>query len=624
MILFRKLVQQSDSDMSQIHSQRVEAIREMMRSKGWNAVVITGTDPHSSEYPAARWKQVEWVSAFTGEAGDLIITMDHAGLFTDSRYFIQAASQLQGSNIQLHKSQKPIFSNMTTWLAENLFPGAVVAFDSLCMSIGEVQQLSSVMSSAYGEDDYKLASTPDMLDSIWEDRPAIPQTPVTTLDQETVGQTRLEKVDALRKFMLGHQNCEYLLLSSLDEIAWVLNVRGQDIDYNPYVISHLLVTLDKIIWYVKKSDYVEPQSETDDSFEELEADGIEICRYEDLSFGFAHSEEYPARIFFDPSSTNYDVFRQIRYNFSQEDIISGTSPVIEWKACKSEVEISGMREAFVEDGLQEEKFLYWLETSVKNGEDISEWDASVKLTSLRAEIPGYRGDSFENISAYGANAALPHYITPEEGSARIQARGLYLVDSGGQYLFGTTDITRTVPMGELTELEKEDYTLVLKGMIDLSMAVFPFGTSGSQIDCMARMPLWRSFRNFGHGTGHGIGFYLGVHEGPQSLRQNHDSQPLLPGMITSNEPGLYREGTHGIRHENVILCVEKEENEFGRWLGFETLTRCHIETSAIKKELLEADEIKWLNDYNESVYRCFADRLPYEIANWLRIKTLAI
>jgi Xaa-Pro aminopeptidase len=271
-----------------------------------------------------------------------------------------------------------------------------------------------------------------------------------------------------------------------------------------------------------------------------------------------------------------------------------------------------------------ERFLYWLETEVASGREITEWEASEMLTSLRADIPGYRGNSFENISAYGANAALPHYSTPEEGSSFIKPSGLYLVDSGGQYLTGTTDITRTVPMGECTNLQKEDYTLVLKGMIDLSMAVFPKGTAGCQIDALARMPLWKAKRNFGHGTGHGIGYYLCVHEGPQSIRYQYNPQPLLPGMVTSNEPGLYREGMHGIRHENIVLCKEAGSSEFGHWLDFETLTCCHIDTSAILPELVNKEELDWLNSYNEHVFRTLSPLLPEHIAQWLRIKTLPL
>ena len=303
---------------------------------------------------------------------------------------------------------------------------------------------------------------------------------------------------------------------------------------------------------------------------------------------------------------------------------TGHLPVKLRKAIKNPVEVEWMRTAFMEDGVAMENFLYWLEKAVASGEPVTEWDASQKLTSFRAAIPGYRGNSFANISAGGANAALPHYSVPESGSAGVGPARLYLVDSGGQYIFGTTDITRTVPLGECTDLEKEDYTLVLKGMIDLSMAVFPRGTAGCHLDVLARNALWSRRRNFGHGTGHGIGFYLGVHEGPQSIRQNFNPQPLLPGMITSNEPGIYRENMHGIRHENVLLCVEDASNEFGDWLAFETLTVCHIDTSAVIPDLMTADEITWLNDYNRSVFERLSGRLSPEVSDWLRVKTQPI
>ncbi len=314
----------------------------------------------------------------------------------------------------------------------------------------------------------------------------------------------------------------------------------------------------------------------------------------------------------------------------------GDSPVILRKAVKTEDEIERLRETFIEDGLAVERFLKWLEESVAaaergEAEPVREWDASVKLSSLRAEIPGYRGDSFENISAYGPSAALPHYVTPSSGSRKVEGRGLYLTDSGGQYLTGTTDITRTVPMGACTDLEREDYTLVLKGMIGLATAVFPKGTAGCQIDALARGPLWKARRNFGHGTGHGVGYFLGVHEGPQSIRQDFNRQPLLPGMVTSDEPGLYRGGMHGVRHENILLTVTDSIpgsssgcNEFGEWLRFETLTCCHIDTSAIIPELLTAEERNWLNAYNASVYERLAPRMTEAEALWLASKTVRL
>jgi Xaa-Pro aminopeptidase len=414
-----------------------------------------------------------------------------------------------------------------------------------------------------------------------------------------------------------------VLLTSLDEIAWLLNVRGNDIEYNPLVISYLLVSQDYVKWFAKKSAFGATDPDTEDSFNELRMDEVEIEDYDALCFSLSDADS-GERIFADPSTLNYHTYKYIQESCPDITLRLGKSPVILEKAVKTSTEIGFLRQTYIEDGLAVERFLYWLEHEVAARGEVSEWEASEHLTSLRAEIPGYRGNSFENISAYGANAALPHYSTPQQGSAMIRPQGLYLVDSGGQYLTGTTDITRTVPMGECTMLEKEDYTLVLKGMIALSMAVFPRGTAGCQLDVLARNALWRSKRNFGHGTGHGIGYWLCVHEGPQDIRQNFNQQPLLPGMVTSNEPGIYREGKHGIRHENIVACREAGVNEFGDWLEFETLTCCHIDTSAIVTGLLDSDEKAWLNAYNESVYRRISPLMAPDEAVWLRAKTQPI
>jgi Xaa-Pro aminopeptidase len=423
------------------------------------------------------------------------------------------------------------------------------------------------------------------------------------------------------------EGVDRVLLTSLDEIAWMLNVRGSDIDYNPLVISYLLVSQDSVKWFVKKSvSEMELDPDTLDSFRELEMDDVTVEDYDAVFFAVSDfsQERMPVRLFVDPSTLNHHLYGCIRDSYPSENIVFGTSPVILKKAVKTDSEIENLRQTYIDDGVAMECFLHWLDEEVSSGREVSEWEASEKLTAFRSEIPGYRGNSFENISAYGPGAALPHYSTPREGSAVIRPRGLYLVDSGGQYLTGTTDITRTVPMGPCTPLEKEDYTLVLKGMIDLSMAVFPVGTAGCQIDALARMPLWRAKRNFGHGTGHGIGYYLCVHEGPQSIRYQYNPQPLLPGMVTSNEPGLYREGMHGIRHENIVLCKDAGKSEFGEWLEFETLTCCHFDTSAIDPDLLDKEETAWLNAYNDKVYRTLAPLLPPRTAAWLRDRTMPV
>ncbi|MBO5814791.1 MAG: aminopeptidase P family protein [Bacteroidales bacterium] len=605
--------------MKNIFAERIEALRNVMADNGWDAVVITGSDPHNSEYPAPRWKQVEWLTGFTGEAGDVVVTVDHAGLWTDSRYFIQALDQLEGSGVELHKTRVPGAVSIPQWLSDKV---RVVAVDGLCQTVSAVKELED----ALGEGGL-VVDVPDLFQELWSDRPQIPVTPVTTLDVECFGGVpRVDKISWLRKWMLV-QGYDKVLLSALDEVAWMLNVRGSDIEYNPLVISYLLVSQDYVKWFVKKlpvDSGLDP--DTLDSFEELRLDGVDIEDYDALFFALSDfgGDADSGVVFIDPSTLNANVYKYICDCFSEESVVCGTSPVILEKSVKTASEIVAMRQTYIDDGVAMECFLHWLETEVASGREVDEWEASERLTAFRSEIPGYRGNSFENISAYGPGAALPHYSTPREGSAVIRPYGLYLVDSGGQYLTGTTDITRTVPMGDCTDLEKEDYTLVLKGMIDLSMAVFPRGTAGCQIDALARMPLWKAKRNFGHGTGHGIGYYLCVHEGPQSIRYQYNPQPLLPGMVTSNEPGLYREGMHGIRHENIVLCKEAGTSEFGDWLEFETLTCCHIDTSAVIKGILGPEATAWLNAYNEKVYRTLSPLLPPETAAWLRFKTAPI
>lgn len=599
--------------MKNVYAERVEALRSLMAHNGWDAVVIGGSDPHSSEYPAPRWRQVEWLIGFTAEAGDVVVTADHVGLWTDSRYFIQALKQLEATGGVLHKTRVPDAVGIPQWLSEK---AKVVAVDGLCQNISAIEQLRSALGA-----DGKVIDVPDLLESLWDGRPSYPATPVTIHDTERYGGvSRTEKLRWLRGWMKENGYSD-VFLSSLDEIAWLLNVRGSDIDYNPLVISYLMISQDSAKWFVKKSS--ELDEETLSAFAELSSE-VQVCMYDDVQTCFATDEEANRVLFVDPSTLNHYVYSHICKSFPKESMVFGTSPVILAKAVKTQSEIEHLRRTFIEDGIAMEKFLYWLDTEVSSGRTVTEWEASERLTAFRAEISGYRGNSFENISAYGPAAALPHYSTSPENSAVIEPHGLYLVDSGGQYLTGTTDITRTIPMGECSCLEKEDYTLVLKGMIDLSMAVFPRGTAGCQIDALARMPLWKAKRNFGHGTGHGVGYYLCVHEGPQSIRYQYNPQPLLPGMLTSNEPALYREGMHGVRHENLVLCREAGSSEFGEWLDFETMTLCHIDTSAIIADLLDREEREWLNAYNERVYRTLSPYLPEEIKTWLEGRTKAV
>lgn len=590
---------------------RVNALRNLMIARGWDAVVLRGCDPHGSEYLAPRYQAVTWVSGFTGEAGDLVIFRDEAGLWTDSRYFIQAVKQLEGSGIDLHKTRMPDSVSIADYIAAK--GCSTVVCDSLCESADSIAELCA---ASQRNPSFRLERIPDLIDEVWAARPPVPNTPVINLDEASVGMGRVQKIEWLRAWMQD-VDAEYCLLGALDEIAWMLNVRGQDIDFNPVVFSYLLVGQDSVQWFVTKGETADEDSL--DTFDLLQSEGVSIEAYDAVAAEISRLAACGVKIAYDPATLNGELAGRLA---GQKAI---GSPVPLKKAEKTAQEIEGMREAHLEDGLAMEKFLYWLEGELQQRQ-VPEWEAAQYLHERRAEIPGYMGDSFETISAWGPGAALPHYSTPKDDSTLIGNDGLYLVDSGGQYLFGTTDITRTIPVGETTYQQKEDYTLVLKGMIDLSMAVFPYGTAGCQIDALAREPLWRTGRNFGHGTGHGIGFFLCVHEGPQSIRQNFLSQALLPGMITSNEPALYREGSHGIRHENVILCRDAYSNEFGRWLCFETLTLCHFSTDAVLPQLLSREELQWLNDYNEKVYRTYASAAEDDpdFAGWLRKKTLPI
>lgn len=604
--------------MENVYASRIGSLRSMMRSKGWDAVVITGSDPHASEYPAGRWKQVAFLTGFTGEAGDVVVTLDHAGLWTDTRYFIQALSQLDGTGVELHKTRVPDEELIPEWLGRK-FAGEeiVIAVDGLAIAASWVEDTASQLCESGVEASF--VSVPDLLSPLWPDRPGVPQTPVFTVE---TGESREEKLAFLRD-AAHSKGCDALLLSALDDIAWALNVRASDIEYNPFVISYLLVGDDECVWYVLKDRVEDPQTEA--AFASLE--GVRLESYE-AAADLLREDCEGCRLLVDASSLNYDLYSSLAAE--GVDLVPADSPAQRRKAVKNAFEISSLRAAHVRDGVAVEKFLYWLEKSLAADRVVTEWDAAVRLGRFRAEIEGYLGDSFETISACGPGGALPHYITPKKDAPVLEQHGLYLCDSGGQFygpseeIGGTTDITRTVPLGECSELEREDYTLVLKGHIGLAMAVFPAGTPGCRVDALAREPLWRFRRNFGHGTGHGVGYILGCHEGPQDVRQNMNSQPLMPGMVVSDEPGIYREGLHGVRHENLLLVVEDSSNEFGDWLRFEPLTLCHFDTSILRTDLLTREEIDWLNGYNERVFNTLSPLLDEDEAEWLKGKTRKI
>ena len=589
--------------------ERIDALRRLMAEWGWDVAVTVGEDPHNSEYTPKRWCQREFISGFTGSAGVVVISKDHAGLWTDSRYWIQAARELEGSGVELHKMVSVEDKDWIKWIALNIPSGGKVGIDGLCMSMGEALQLEKVVAGKGAQ----VVSKPDYLEALWPDRPLLPQGKVWLHEDKYAGRSRAEKLEWLRG-ELKDMGCSYMFLNCLDQIAWLLNIRSNDVEYCPFVISFALVGPESVDLFAETSKF------DSDALFKLKNGNISLYPY-GTAGGYIKSLKTKEKILIDSGSLNYETGKAIVDAFGQDNIVEGSSPVELAKAVKNDVEIEGFRKAYVQDGIVQTRFFKWLEEQVASGARITESDASDKLHELRAAMPDFLDESFETISAYGKNAALPHYSTVRGKDAVLEPHGLYLNDSGAHYAYGTTDITRTVPLGPLTDLEREDYTLDMMAMIDLAMAVFPEGTPGCRIDAIARRPLWNAMRNFGHGTGHGVGNVLSVHEGPQSIRQNLTDQPLLPGMFTGDEPGIYREGYHGIRHENMILCESKGENEFGRWLGFETLTRTYLDAAPLVLRLMDRHEIEWLNNFNRCVFDEIGPYLTDAERTWLEGKT---
>ena len=586
---------------------KLSALREIMERESLDAYIVSGTDPHNSEYLPAVWKQREWISGFTGSFGTVVVLKESAGLWTDTRYFIQAEQQLKGSGIELHKLRIPGAVDYPEWLAANLPSGSRVGMDSFCISVSDAKRLKSQLEAS----ECKMIENTDLIGDVWLERPALPDTPIFMVPAETTGCSSSEKIEMVRKF-LKDNHADYFVFSTLDEIAWLFNIRCNDVAYNPVAISYAIVGQEEAFLFIRRPKV------TADCLKALNDEGIEVRDYHQVLL-FIDELAKDKCCCVDTSTLNYAIYNRISSHCQIKEV---ASPIVLAKSIKNETEIEGFRQACIKDSVAMTKFFYWVEQNIDK--HLTETSVSEHLTQLRAMNEGYVSNSFENISAYGPNAALPHYSAIPGNDAVLQRKGLYLVDSGAQYTHGTTDITRTIALGELTRQEKEDYTIVLKGMIALSRAVFPEGTRGCNLDAIARQPLWQTLRNFGHGTGHGIGFFLNVHEGPQSIRQDLKDQAIVAGMVTSNEPGLYREGSHGIRHENMILCVPVGANEFGNWCGFETLTLCYFDTKALLLELLNQDEIDWLNEYHQKVYEKTAPFLTGEEATWLAKKTAPI
>jgi len=592
---------------------KVEELRHLMTTWGWSAAIVAGSDPHNSEYTPLHWCQREFISGFTGSSGVVVITSDHAGLWTDSRYYIQASRQLAGTGIELHKTSLPDSLDWADWLGTVLPKDGVVGVDGSCLSASVVDYLASRISPCNGT----VLSSPDFLDALWIDRPSLPLDRIWLHTIEYSGRNTSDKLSWLRR-EARNIGCDYTIISCLDQIAWLLNIRSNDIAYCPLVISYVLVEPSVTVLFVDKRKI------TPDISESLSADGVVIRPYADVNEYVGALDITGKRIWVDPSSLNYELAQAVSRSFGAEGIVSAPQVIELEKSIKNIVEQQGFRKAYIKDGVAQTRFFHWLEDAMQEGQQLSEWQLSKEMHRFRALDPEFLDESFDTISAYGPNAALPHYETIEGKDSKIKACGLYLIDSGAHYCCGTTDITRTVPMGPLTELERTDYTLVLKAMIDLSMAVFPKGTPGCRLDAVGRRPLWQNRRDFGHGTGHGVGNVLSVHEGPQSIRQNMKNQVMMPGMITSNEPGLYRENMYGIRHENMILCVADKTNEFGDWLHFETLTMTYIDTAPLLLHLLDNEELDWLNRFNAIVYETLNPLLSDYDAAWLKNKTKVV
>ena len=587
--------------MNSTINNRIAALRGHIAQEQIQAFIIPSTDPHLSEYVAPHWQSREWISGFTGSAGTVVVTAKDAGLWTDSRYFLQAARQLEGTCITLYKEMLPETPNIPEFLSAHLQEGDCVGIDGKMFSAEEVEHLQKELKKS----GIRIKSIADPIQLLWPDRPAMPLAPAFVYDTKYAGMSFTEKLPAVRQAMEA-AGADSLLLSALDEIAWLLNIRGNDVHCNPVVVSYLLIEKDKVNYFIQ------PQKVTPELAEYFSANGISVHPYEEIghylnSFN-AHS------ILMNPAKTNYAIYSAIRPGCL---IINGASPVALLKAIRNKQEIAGIHAAMQRDGVALVKFLKWLDEAVPAGKE-TEISVDKKLHTFRAAQPLYMGESFDTIAGYKEHGAIVHYEATPETDVTLKPEGFLLLDSGAQYLDGTTDITRTIALGPLTEEEKTDYTLILKGHIALAMAVFPEGTRGAQLDVLARMPIWKERMNYLHGTGHGVGHFLNVHEGPQSIRMNENPIALQPGMVTSNEPGVYKAGSHGIRTENLVLTVPAGEGMFGKYLKFETLTLCPICRKGIIKELLTAEEIGWLNDYHRTVYEKLSPDLNNDEKEWLK------
>lgn len=595
--------------MTQMIQDRLAALREVMRRESIDAFIFPSTDPHNGEYVPAHWEGRKWISGFDGSAGTAVVTMDKAALWTDSRYFIAAEEQLQGTEFKLMKERVEGTPTISQWLGMSLahINGAVVGLDGYVNAANEVRGLAEELRRQGG---ITIRTNFDPLDIIWKDRPEIPLNTVVQHPLEYSGETAESKLQRIRT-AVKRSGAEALLVTALDDIAWTLNLRGSDVHCNPVAVAYLLIDVEKTILYINKVKLAPSAADA------LKAAGVVVEDYGNVVEGLRHFDGY--NILLDPNQVNYALFSAV----SAKKVVEAASPVPYLKCVKNEAEIRGFYSAMLRDGVAMVKFLHWLKPAVEAGGQ-TELTVEKKLTSLRAEQPLFKGVSFDTIAAYQEHGAIVHYEATPETDVELKPRGFLLLDSGAQYLDGTTDITRTIPLGPVTEEQKKVYTLVLKGHIQLELCKFPNHASGTQLDILARQAMWKEGLNYMHGTGHGVGSYLNVHEGPHQIRMEWKPAPLQAGMTVTDEPGLYLAGKFGVRIENTLIVKDFIETEFGKFLQFESLTLCPIDLDCADLDMLTAEEKQWLNDYHEMVFEKLSPLLNDEEKEWLKTNTARI
>lgn len=588
---------------------RLAALREEMRREHLSAFIFPSSDPHNSEYVPSRWEGRKWISGFDGSAGTAVVTLHSAALWTDSRYFLAAEEQLAGTEFQLMRERVEGTPSIAEWIATEIegAESSEIGVDGMCMTYAECSDLKTDLKHNGG---ITVRTNLDILDRIWTDRPSVPLNPVSIQPIEYAGESCHDKLSRIRSSLLRRGACG-MLMTQLDDIAWTLNLRGTDVHCTPVFVAWLIVAEEVAVLYIK-DEKLSPEV-----IEYLNAEGVAVDDYDNIIDALNSYDGYTLLI--DPATTNYTL-SQLRGNFN---LVSAPSPVPEMKAIKNEVECNGFRNAMQRDGVAMVKFLKWLEEAVPKGCE-TELSVSAKLRQLRAEQPLFKDESFDTIAGYEEHGAIVHYEPTPDTDVPLRPEGFLLLDSGAQYLDGTTDITRTIQLGKVTDLHRRVYTLVLKGHLSLQNLCFPRGAAGTQLDAVARVAMWREGMNFMHGTGHGVGSYLSVHEGPHQIRQEYRPAPMLEGMTVTDEPGLYLAGKFGVRIENTLLTVPYMTTEFGKFLRFEPLTLCPIDTRPIVVDMLSTEELGLLNAYHKMVYERLSPMLDEEHKAWLADKTRSL